>query len=255
MTLPPPNAPDWLVARPIAHRGLHDAKAGVIENSLAAARAAIARGFAIECDVQDSSDGEAMTFHDHELDRLTGETGPVRERPAEAIAALILSGSRERVPRLSDLLSTIAGRVPLVVEIKSRFDGDPRLTRRTLELLAAYDGPACVKSFDPFVVALARELAPERPRGVVGQSAWTGCEAERLGEARVREMTELLHVSTTQPDFLSWRHTDLPCAATHLCRTLRATPVMAWTVRDAASAGSALAHADQIVFEGFDPEG
>lgn len=255
MPLPPPDAPAWLVARPIAHRGLHEAGAGVVENSLAAARAAIARGFSIECDVQDSADGEAMVFHDHDLARLTGETGAVRERDADALAALTLNGSGEPVPRLSDLLATVAGRVPLVVEIKSRFDGDPRLTRRTLALLADYPGPACVKSFDPFVVALAREIAPARPRGIVGQSVWGDEEGERLGRERVREMAELLHVERTLPDFVSWRAKDLPCAAAHLCRSLRGMPVMTWTLRDAAAARAARAHADQIVFEGFDPEG
>lgn len=255
MTIAPPNAPDWLVARPIAHRGLHDAGAGVIENSLAAARAAIARGFAIECDVRDSADGEAMVFHDDDLARLTGESGEVRDRAAAALASLTLSGSGETVPTLSDLLATVAGRAPLLVEIKSRFDGDPRLTRRTLALLADYAGPACVKSFDPFVVALAREIAPGRPRGIVSQSAYDGAEGERLGWDRAREMTDLLHFDRTQPDFVSWRARDLPCAAPHLCRTLRAMPVMAWTLRDAQAARAVRAYADQIVFEGFAPEG
>ncbi|TVR06348.1 MAG: glycerophosphodiester phosphodiesterase [Salinarimonadaceae bacterium] len=260
MSLAPLNAPDWLVARPIAHRGLHAAGAGVIENSLAAARAAVARGFAIECDVQDSADGEAMVFHDHELARLTGENGVLRERRADAIARLTLAGSGERVPSLSELLATVAGHVPLVVEIKSRFDADPRLTRRTLALLAGYDGPACVKSCDPFVVALAREIAPERPRGIVGRSVPDGEDGERPGRERARDMSdlamsELLHFERTQPDFLSWRAKDLPCVATHLCRTLRGMPVMTWTLRDAQAAGDALAYADQIIFESFDPQG
>ena len=75
--LTPVNAPAWLVERPIAHRGLHDAAKGVIENTLRAAEAAIAGGFAIECDIQLSSDGEAIVFHDETLDRLTDASGPV----------------------------------------------------------------------------------------------------------------------------------------------------------------------------------
>ena len=72
----PVNAPSWLVERPIAHRGLHDEAKGVIENTLRSAEAAIARGFAIEFDVQMSTDGEAIVFHDETLDRLTDATGP-----------------------------------------------------------------------------------------------------------------------------------------------------------------------------------
>jgi len=125
------SAPDWLVARPIAHRGLHDAGAGLIENTLAAADAAIAAGFAIECDVQDTADGEAVVFHDFTLDRLTSQKGPVRERKAADLAGTAIRGAAEGIPTLAAFLGRIAGATPLVVEIKSRFDNDPRLTHRT----------------------------------------------------------------------------------------------------------------------------
>jgi len=248
-----PNAPAWLTARPIAHRGLHDRAAGVIENSLAAARAAIAGGFAIECDVQDSADGEAFVFHDHTLERLTDGAGPFKAHMAEAISRLSLDGasSVESPPRLSDFLAILAGQVPLVLEIKSRFDGDDTLTRRTCALIAGYDGPVCLKSFDPFVVALLRDLAPERPRGIVAQADFS--DAPQLGDAERRAMANLLHFPQTRPDFISWNHRDLPHAAPFLCRTLRAMPVMAWTLRDGASAQAVAPWVDQIVFEGFDP--
>jgi len=248
-----PNAPDWLTSRPIAHRGLHDRDAGVMENSLAAARAAIAGGFAIECDVQDSRDGEAFVFHDHTLERLTGGEGAFKARKAQEIAGLSLRGAAlaENPPRLSDFLALLAGRVPLVLEIKSRFDGDETLTRRTCEIVAGYDGPLCLKSFDPFVVALARDLAPERPRGIVAQAEFSG--APQLDDAERRAMANLLHFPQTLPDFISWNHRDLPHAAPFLCRTLRAMPVMAWTVRDGLTAQAIKPWADQIVFEEFDP--
>ena len=92
------SAPDWLVARPIAHRGLHDPAAGLIENTLAAADAAIAGGFAIECDVQDTADGEAVVFHDFTLDRLTSQKGLVRERKAADLAGTALRGAAEGIP-------------------------------------------------------------------------------------------------------------------------------------------------------------
>ncbi len=248
-----PNAPAWLTARPIAHRGLHDRAAGVIENSLAAARAAIAGGFAIECDVQDSQDGEAFVFHDHTLERLSDGEGAFKARKAQAIAGLSLRDAAlaESPPRLSDFLALLAGQVPLVLEIKSRFDGDDTLTRRTCALIADYDGPICLKSFDPFVVALLRDLAPERPRGIVAQADFS--DAPQLGDAERRAMANLLHFPQTRPDFISWNHRDLPHAAPFLCRTLRAMPVMAWTLRDGASAQAVAPWVDQIVFEGFDP--
>lgn len=254
MSTSAPNAPAWLTERPIAHRGLHDRGAGVIENSIAAAHAAIAHGFAIECDVQDTSDGEAVVFHDHMLERLTGAAGAVKTTSLAQMTALRLTGSQEAVPTLAAFLAAIGGRTPLVLEIKSRFDGDQTLTRRTLAVLESYAGPVCVKSFDPEVVALVRELAPERPRGIVAQSDYDHSGMERMPPEVRHAMANLLHFPRTEPDFLSWNHRDLPCAAPFLCRHLRQMPVMAWTVRDAQTGGAVLDHADQIVFEGYLPQ-
>ncbi len=248
-----PNAPAWLTARPIAHRGLHDASAGRFENTIGAAEAAIAAGFAIECDVQLSADGEAMVFHDHDLERLTGESGPVRARDAAALGRLPVGGTADCIPTLAAFLDRIGGRVPLVVEIKSRFDGDESLARRTAAVLAGRPAPVAIKSFDPAIVALVRDLAPDRPRGIVGQSRYETGEAARLDADTLRAMTELLHWPRTRPDFVSWRQADLPCAASALPRAIGGIPVMTWTVRSAADAERVRPHADQIVFEGFAP--
>lgn len=247
------SAPDWLVARPIAHRGLHDPAARRFENTLAAAEAAVAAGYAIECDVQDSSDGEAVVFHDFTLDRLTRERGLVRERSAAELATIEIGGTAERIPTLSALLDRVAGRTPLIIEIKSRFDHDPTLTHRTLDVLAAYRGPVAVKSFDPFVVAAVRTTAPGIPRGIVAESVYDHTTWDKLTREQKHELANLLHFGATEPDFLSWRVADLPCAAPFLCRHLKRMPVMAWTVRSEADRRRAALHADQIVFEDLDP--
>jgi glycerophosphoryl diester phosphodiesterase len=247
------SARSWLVARPIAHRGLHDRAAGRLENTLSAAQAAIEGGFAIECDVQDSADGEALVFHDHTLDRLTEARGPVRERRTADLVALAVGGTGDRIPTLSAFLDRIAGRVPLIVEIKSRFDGDLRLIRRAAQILRGYAGPVAAKSFDPAVVAALRELAPDLPRGIVAESRYEHPDWANLGPAQKHAMGNLLHLAETRPDFLSWRVADLPSAAPFLCRHLGHMPVMTWTVRTEEDRRRAAAHADQMVFEGFRP--
>jgi glycerophosphoryl diester phosphodiesterase len=246
-------APAWLCARPIAHRGLHDRSRGVIENSRAAALAAIEKGFAIECDVQLSRDGEAVVFHDFTLDRLTAQRGPVRERTAADLAVTPLTGASEGIPTLEVFLATLAGRVPLICEIKSAFDGDLALTRRTVEALGGFDGPVALKSFDPLIVAALRALAPERPRGVVGETHYDDPEWAGLSQDQKRSMGELLHYPQTQPDFLSWFVGDLETAPPFLARHALGLPVMAWTVRTPEQRALAAGHADQMVFEGFVP--
>lgn len=248
------SVPDWLVARPIAHRGLHDRAAGRPENTLAAARAAVSAGFAIECDVQLSADGEAMVFHDPALGRLTRASEPVASKSAAELGALVIAGTAEKIPTLPDFLAAVGGAVPVIVEVKSRYDGDLRLAGRTAAVVAAYDGPVALKSFDPQIVTSLRTLCPKRiPRGIVAETTQDDPAYAAMPWAMRRALSNLLHFAESRPDFLSWRVDDLPTAPTYLCRLLGKMPVMAWTVRSAEQRKRAAAHADQMVFEGFLP--
>jgi glycerophosphoryl diester phosphodiesterase len=244
----------WLTARPIAHRGLHDAAGGVIENSLSAAAGAIAGNFAIECDVQLSADEDAVVFHDFVLDRLTAETGRVDARKAAELAQIGLKGASDRIPTLTAFLDAIGGRTPLVIEIKSRFDGDLRLAKRTAEILAGHKGqPIVLKSFDPVIVAALRELAPGFARGIVAMNEYNYGDYDRLSAGEKHALANLLHFEESRPDFVSWKVADLPSAAPFLCRKALGLPLMSWTVRTPEDRARAAEHADQMVFEGFLP--
>lgn len=225
-----------LLARPIAHRGLHAAGVSdVVENSLSAANAAVAAGYGIECDVQLSRDGEAMVFHDDDLRRLTGAVGWLRDRDVAELGRLALGSGTDHVPTLAELLATIGGRVALVVEIKSAGDGDRRLADRTLEVLRDYAGPVAIESFDPAIVLHCRNRRPGRPIGLVGPND-TGDTPDPAALAA--------------SDFLSWSIDDLAgIAACHA-----ALPRTTWTVRTPAQVECATRHGAQIVFEGFTPD-
>ena len=249
----PAEAPAWLVERPIAHRGLHDRAAGRIENSLSAAGAAVAARYAIECDVQRAADGEAMVFHDFTLERLTGRPGALADLDRAAAGALALTGSSDRIPSLPDLFGLVAGRVPIVCEIKSAFDGDMRLADRVHDLADAYPGSLAIKSFDPAVIAHLRGRRTGRPLGIVAEGRFDAAEWAAL-PARTRQvMAEMIHIGETRPDFLSFHVGDLPHAIPMLCRDALGLPVMAWTVRTGEQRQMAARWADQMVFEGFAP--
>lgn len=245
-------SPDWLTARPIAHRGLHDAARGIVENTASAARAALERGYAIECDVQRTADHEAVVFHDDDLGRLTAETGPLAARTTAALESVPYTGSRDRIGTLKALLTLIAGRVPLICEIKSRFDGDFALTERVRTLVADYPGPVALKSFDPAVIAYLRR-DPPCPLGIVAEASYDDKAWPTLPAPLRRTLAEVLHFEATQPDFLSYHVGDLPHAVPYLCRSMLGRPVIAWTVRTPAQRLVAAQWADQIVFEGFEP--
>jgi glycerophosphoryl diester phosphodiesterase len=240
----------WLVARPIAHRGLHDSAAGIIENSRAAARAAIRGGFAIECDVERSADSEAFVFHDSRLDRLTGAQGPIFYRNARDISAITLKETEETIPSFSEFLDVIAGAVPLICEIKSRFNGDFRLADRVAEASIGYVGPLAFKSFDPETIAHLRAKNLGRPLGVVAEAGYDDPYFAEMSAAQKQSAAAFLHLGATQPDFLSWSVKDLPHVAPGLFRALGRRPVTTWTVRSTAEKQRAKAFADQIVFEG-----
>ena len=246
----------WLVERPIAHRGLHDRLGGIAENSLSAARAAIAKGYAIECDIQRSADGEAMVFHDASLERLTGRSGDVGDEPAVVLNGMALRGTSDVIPTLRQLLDLIEGRVPLICEIKSTFQADGRLADRALEVARDYRGPLAFKSFDPFVLSQLRaasEPAFGRPCGIVAEASYDDPEWRHLASERKRDLAALSHWPETRPDFVSYNVRDLPHAAATLCRFGLGIPVVTWTVRTAEQVDRAARWADQMVFEGLAP--
>jgi glycerophosphoryl diester phosphodiesterase len=243
---------DWLTARPIAHRGLHDAAPGIIENTASAFAAAIDAGYSIETDVQASRDGEAMVHHDDVLGRLTDGSGPLAALTAAELARVPYRATADRMMTLGQLCERVAGRVPLMVEIKSGFTGDERLVARTAEVLKGYAGPAAAMSFDPNLVACLRRMAPALPRGVVSQRRFTQAEWASLSAWQRTSMAHLLHAPETRPDFVAYRVDDLPAPATRLMRWC-AAPVLTWTVRTAEQRERARQWADQMIFEGFRP--
>jgi glycerophosphoryl diester phosphodiesterase len=241
--------------RSIAHRGLHDQARGVIENTLRAAEAAIAAGFAIECDVQMSVDGEAFVFHDETLDRLTDATGPISARAAAEIAQVRIKGANEPPPAFATFLHTVTGRTPIVCELKSRFDGDWRSADRVAALAATYDGPLAFKSFDHDLAGYLKLLRPRMrsgslcPIGILAQASYDNSDWAHLSAEQKRDWTDFDYYDRARPDFLSWKVDDLPHKIPFLLKELTGAPVMAWTVRTPEQREAARKWADQIVFD------
>jgi glycerophosphoryl diester phosphodiesterase len=243
-----------LFARPIAHRGLHDRRHGIAENSLSAVAAAVAAGYGIEVDVQITADGGAVVFHDETLERMTEATGPVAARTTADLVRLPLRGSTagDRIFGLDELLATIGGRVPLVVELKTLWNRDPRLAEVAAAAAAAYDGPIALKSFDPLLVRTIRKAAPDIARGIIGEAFRDPYWRPYLSAGKRFALRNLLHWPATRPDFLSWSLADLGLPAVVLAERF-GVPVMSWTVASPADAVRAYAGADQIVFQDFRP--
>jgi glycerophosphoryl diester phosphodiesterase len=245
---------DWLTARPLAHRGLHDAQT-VIENTPSAFAAAIAGRYGIECDVQITADGEAMVHHDFALGRLTLGSRQLAAMTAAGLKDVPFTATADRMITLAELCELVAGRVTLLVELKSRFDGDTRLAARVGQVLASYAGPVAAMSFDADLVTALRELAPRLTRGIVAERHFDDPEwdALKLTARQRRSLAFLLHGLRTRPHFVAYQVDDLPSPGPFVAKHLFGLPLLTWTVRGEEQRRRAQRFADQMIFEGFRP--
>lgn len=247
--------------RPIAHRGLHGAPgSGAVENTMPAFSGAIARGYGLECDLRPGKGGLPLVFHDETLDRLIAGSGPVSRLDAADLAGLPFKGDPgTRIPTFATLCELVAGRVPMLVEIKSEWEQPDRaFLAEVARIAAGYPGPLALMSFDPAVMAVVREFAPGVPRGIVsGDYSRTADDAEdhwwadRLDAQRAEALTHLLESGSAAPDFFAYDVRALPTSVTRYVRAVHGLPIFTWTVRSAEDHETASRHADAPIFEGF----
>lgn len=245
--------PEGLLRLPVAHRALHDRAAGRIENSPAAVAAAVAAGYAIEVDLQLSADGVAMVFHDDDLDRLTAERGPLRDCTAAALQAMGLVGGTDRVPTFAQVLAQVAGRVPLLVELKDQSGQmagtDGRLEAAVAADLAGYRGEVAVMSFNPDIVARMAQVAPGVPRGLT-TSAYTPEDWAPVPAAVCDRLRGIPDYDRTGACFISHEAADLGRPRVADLKA-RGAGVLCWTIRSAAAEAEARRVADNVTFEGY----
>ncbi|NJS40501.1 MAG: phosphodiesterase [Rhodobacteraceae bacterium] len=238
---------------PIAHRALHDRAAGRIENSPAAIQAAIDAGYGIEIDLQLSQDGVAMVFHDEDLDRLTDATGPVAARTAADLTRIRLKDCTDTIPTLTDVLTLIAGRVPLLIEIKDQSltmgATDGTLEAATAKALHCYPGPVAVMSFNPASIHHMARLAPDIPRGLTTSAYdpddWAPLSADIC--ARLREIPDY---EETGSSFVSHEAGDLSRPRLADLKSQGAA-ILCWTIRSPEAEALARNTADNVTFEGY----
>lgn len=245
--------PAAFLNRPLAHRGLHDIADSRAENSPKAFAAAIAKGYGIELDLQLSKDGQAMVFHDYDLERLTGMRGAVAQRTAAELGEIGLLHDGDCIPTLADVLAQVAGQVPLLIEFKDQ-DGEMgpnvgQLEEAAAKLLRDYEGDVAVMSFNPHSVAALKTLLPDTPRGL------TTCRYKRKDWPTLKKL--IRHGLRKIPDFkdvdgcfISHDRKDLDRG--YVRRIKKAGfPVLTWTIKSKEQEADARKIADNITFEGY----
>jgi glycerophosphoryl diester phosphodiesterase len=243
----------WLTKRPIAHRGFHNKYNGIVENCTQAFEKAIAHDFSIELDVQITSDGKAAVFHDYSLDRLTNGSGRVDEHSLAALSSIAFKHGSDRITELSDLLVQVAGKVALIVELKTPKVADGRLEKAVADAVHGYDGPLALMSFSP---AIVQNLIPmtKRPRGIVSCNYFRDEIGHDLSDENRYQATHLLHAKHSQPNFISYCIEDFPTPSVDVFKTVYDMPSICWTTKSAESHIHALKYCDQVTFEGYNPD-
>ena len=238
---------------PLAHRGYHNAALRQPENALSAFQAAIEAGYGIELDVQLTADGQAVVFHDETLNRMTARTGAVLGHTAAELGQIALHNSDDLIPTLPQVLALVAGKVPLLIEIKELLETmqntSGRLESAVAKALAQYHGPVAVMSFNPHCMAHMARLAPHIPRGLITENYdpqdWLPLPAKVCAQLRA-----IPDYDRTAASFISHKASDLARPRVAALKSQGAT-ILCWTIRSAADAAKARQIADNITFEGY----
>ena len=246
--------PQSMIDIPLAHRGFHNAAEGRIENAMASFQAAIDAGYGIELDVQLSADGQAMSFHDDTLDRLTGETGLVRDRTARALGEIRLKGSRDIIPTFREVLEVVAGKVPLLIEIKDQDgafgEGVGPLEQAVARDLEGYLGDCAVMSFNPHSVAAMQALLPGTARGITSEGYMP--VPEGVSPSTLEGLRGIDAFDRVEASFISHDRNDLDRPRVHELKA-KGARVLCWTVRSPQEEAEARKVAENITFEGYLP--
>lgn len=248
-----------LFIKPIAHRGLHDEKKGLVENSSGAFLAAINKGYGIECDLRPLQNGQPVVFHDETLKRLLDKEEHLSSLHLSVFNHLRYRVGGEKVLTFVDFLSIVGGRVPILVEVKSNW-GSPdivflsEIARSSLD----YKGPLALMSFDPDVMTVLKELAVEIPRGLISGGYHEDCstiwEDTPLDKYQIMRLADLEDTACVAPSFYAYNvHSISRNTKVRFMREVKGLPIFSWTVRTRKELEISREYADAPIFEGIEP--
>lgn len=231
-----------------AHRGFHDNDTDAPENSIPAFRNAVNKGYGIELDVQLTKDNIAVVFHDDSLKRVCGIDRKVRECTFQELAQYQLCHSKETIPTFEEVLKTVDGKVPLIVEIKSE-DKNMLVCELACRKLKEYSGVYCIESFNPMVLHWFKKNAPGLMRGQLSSNY------AMAGDRRVlyRSLGYLLFNFWGKPDFIAYDRYYTNTLSRKICRSIYGCLSVAWTVTSQKQLNDLKGKFDLFIFEGFEP--
>ena len=233
-----------------AHRGLHGK--GIPENSMAAFRAALDHGYGIELDSLLLKDGNLAVIHDSLRNRTPGQPGHIEDLTTEQLKDYRLEGTEETIPELMDVLTLFAGKAPLIVELKPENGNHAALAEAACDMLASYNGPYCLESFDPRCISWLKKNRPGLIRGLLAYR-YVGSRSD-LPDVLKFLLTHNMLNFTCLPDFIAYRYCDRQKTVSNdLCRKLWKIQGVTWTLKTQEEYDTAVKEGWLPIFEDFTP--
>lgn len=233
----------WLCTAPIAHRGLYNTEKP--ENSLAAFKNACDNSFPVELDVRIIDDGTLIVFHDNNIKRMTTHDGYVSNLTKDKLCELNLAGTEQTIPTFEQVLETINGAVPMLIEIKNESKVG-ELEQKVIDMLSSYNGEFAVESLNPYSMEYFKHNASEIIRGQL----FMVMTKNYMPGAFKRFMFNSMRIAKiSSPDFIASKAADLPYKKISKLNL----PTIAWTIRSNTEMEKVAPYSDNIIFENFIP--
>ena len=233
-----------------AHRGLHGN--GVPENSMAAFRLALQKGYGIELDVHLLKDGGLAVIHDSALARTTGAEGCVEDLTTGELKNYRLEGTDEIIPTLQEVVSLFNCKAPMIIELKAEKGNHNALAEAVCRALEDYRGLYCIESFDPRCIRWLNKNRPHIVRGQLSENFFKD-KTTRLPAVLRFVLDNLLANFLTKPDFIAYKFEDRRALSLRLCKELWKVQPVSWTLCNRKDFDTAVSEGSIPIFEGFEP--
>ena len=227
----------------IAHRGYHDIKKGIPENSIAAFKRAIRYNYIIELDVHLTKDNKIVVFHDYSLKRMCKIDKLIEDCSYNELLKYNLLDTKYKIPLLDEVLRLIDGKVGLLIETKNS-SNNTKLEELLSEKLDNYKGDFAIQSFYPLSILWFKKNKKNYIRGILSSDFKKHKDMSNLKKNILKCLVFDIFLKS---DFIAYDIKALPNSYVESKRKNKL--ILSWNIKNAKDYNKALEYSDNIIGE------